>query len=102
MTTATQTSPERPKINQNMVYDPETATLRGEGPTLPDGQGFGSLEDLRDTACILNGLIEALDDMSDRLGPNGEPLFAIIVSARPLAARLARELDRITTAGAEA
>jgi len=68
----------------------ELATLRGEGPTL---------EDLRDTACTLNGLIEALDDLSDRLGPDGEPLSAIIVSARPLAARLAIGLDDITTLG---
>jgi hypothetical protein len=94
--------PERPKINQNMVYDPETATLYGEGPTLPKGADFGSLEDLRDTAHILDGLIEALDEMSDRLGPDGTPLFAIIVSARPLAARIARGLDDITTAGADA
>jgi len=64
------------------------AALYGKTPTL---------EDLRDTACTLNGLIEALDDLSDRLGPDGEPLAAIIVSARPFAARLARGLDRITT-----
>lgn len=64
------------------------AALYGEKP---------SLEDLRDTACTLDGLIEALDDLSDRLGPDGAPLSAIIVSARPFAARLARGLDRITT-----
>jgi hypothetical protein len=47
----------------------------------------------------VKGLIEALDDLSDRLGPDGAPLSAIIVSARPLAARLAIGLDDITTLG---
>lgn len=87
-----------PRINLNMVHDPETASERGEGSTLPEGAAFGSIEDLRESAYILDGLVEAMDGLTHLLGPRGNPLFALIVSARPLAARIARGLDDITTA----
>jgi hypothetical protein len=59
--------------------------------------GLPSIEDLRDLSYIVEGLIIAADEMSDRLGPRANPVFACIVSAKPIAERLARGLDEITT-----
>jgi hypothetical protein len=56
-----------------------------------------SIEELRDLSYLVEGLIVAADEMSDRLGPRGIPIFACIVSARQIAERLAKGLDRITS-----
>lgn len=47
-------------------------------------------------AVQLHGLIEALDEMSDRIGPRGNPLTAIIQLALPLAKSLSNDLERLS------
>jgi hypothetical protein len=60
-----------------------------------------SIEELRDLSYLVEGLIVAADEMSDRLGPRGTPIFACIVSARPIAERLAKGLDQISSEAKE-
>jgi len=45
----------------------------------------------------LEGLIQAMDDMTDRLGPDSGPVHACIASALPIAKRISRQLDNLST-----
>ncbi|MCA3488124.1 MAG: hypothetical protein IOD05_07975 [Rhodobacter sp.] len=97
----------RPKINLNMVYDPETATLRGEGPTLHDGEGE-SLgidrpdADLRHDAIKLHALCQGLELVFDEIAceptPAKNAAVALICEIVERAERLASDIDRAESA----
>lgn len=63
-------------------------------PATGNDTGLPTLSDLHSEALILSGLIEAMDRLSDTIGPKGSALFACIVTAAPLAKKLADDLER--------
>jgi hypothetical protein len=47
-------------------------------------------------AIRLESLIEAMDGLTDRLGPDSGPVYACIASALPIAKRISRQLDNLS------
>lgn len=56
--------------------------------------GLPELGELHNRAVILEGLIEAMDELAELIGPRGTPIYAILQCAVPMARNLARDLDR--------
>ena len=59
--------------------------------------GLPEISDILTDMLILRGLCEAADMLSDGIGsnPRGGALFSVIVSALPLAQKIAADLERI-------
>lgn len=56
--------------------------------------GLPSISDLHVDALMMLGLVEAMDDLRDRLGPQGLPLFAVIEAALPRMRKLTDDLEK--------
>lgn len=56
------------------------------------------LGDVHQRSLVLHGLITAMDDLTNRLGPGGQPLWACIQAALPVARALADDLERLSDA----
>jgi hypothetical protein len=68
-----------------------TATEFTGQETRPD------LDLIASDAIRLESLIEAMDALTDRLGPDSGPVYACIASALPIAKRISRQLDNLST-----
>lgn len=51
------------------------------------------LPELHERARLLSGLVDAMDELAELIGPRGTPIYAIIQAAVPMARDLARDLD---------
>lgn len=54
-----------------------------------------NITDMHDDAAILRGLIEAMDALSEHIGPKGNGLYACINRALPLSVKLSQDLERL-------
>lgn len=64
----------------------EKTPAQGHGEALPQTSPHT-------LSIYLRGLIEAMDDLSDQIGPRGLPLHAVIFAALPVAKRLEQQLE---------
>ena len=67
----------------------ETPPSPGNTPGMPN------ITELHTQALLVMGLIDAMNDLRDRVGPQGGPLAAVIEATWPLMRKLTDDLEKL-------